>query len=470
MRPWRGSAAATWSETPSGTSSAFDSRTAHQLGVGAGCRRPRDPVADGDLADVGADGDDRPGALRAHDVRERHRVHAGPAVRVDEVDPGGGDADEDLVGGGLGVGELGELEDVGTAGGGGSDGAHGSTNTAERARAFPEIARSYLRAALCMFMHMTFTVAVAGASGYAGGEMLRVLARAPRGPDRDPHRALQRRHAARRAPAAPALARGPGARARRASTSSPATTSSSSPCRTAPAARSPPSSRRAATARSSSTSAPTTGSSTPPTGSSSTAAPHAGHLAVRPARAAAPGGADRDRAACGARRRAADRRPRLQRHRRLPRPAAGHRRGADRAHRPRRGARQRLLRRREVPQDAPARQRGARRRPAVRRRRHAPAHPRDRAEPAVRGRRRRHDLVHADARAHGPRHPRDRHGPPGRRASTRPTVRAAWERTLRRRAVRAPPARGRSGRPRPRRSAPTPRSCRSRSTSAPAAS
>src|SRR3954454_14856954 len=26
-----------------------------------------------------------------------------------------------------------------------------------------------------MFMHMTFTVAVAGASGYAGGEMLRVL-------------------------------------------------------------------------------------------------------------------------------------------------------------------------------------------------------------------------------------------------------------------------------------------------------
>src|SRR6478609_7492671 len=39
---------------------------------------------------------------------------------------------------------------------------------------FPEWL-SYLRAALCMFMHMTFTVAVAGASGYAGGEMLRVL-------------------------------------------------------------------------------------------------------------------------------------------------------------------------------------------------------------------------------------------------------------------------------------------------------
>src|SRR6478609_7698805 len=39
---------------------------------------------------------------------------------------------------------------------------------------FPE-RRSYLRTSACMFMHMTFTVAVAGASGYAGGEMLRVL-------------------------------------------------------------------------------------------------------------------------------------------------------------------------------------------------------------------------------------------------------------------------------------------------------
>src|SRR6478609_3058533 len=39
---------------------------------------------------------------------------------------------------------------------------------------FPE-RRSYLRTSPCMFMHMTFTVAVAGASGYAGGAMLRVL-------------------------------------------------------------------------------------------------------------------------------------------------------------------------------------------------------------------------------------------------------------------------------------------------------
>ena len=123
---------------------------AHQLGVGAGCRRPGDPVTDGDLADVGADRDDRPGALRAHDVRERHRVDAGPAVGVDEVDPGGGDADEDLVGGGLGVGELGELEDVGTAGGGGSDGAHGSANAADGHGTFPgSVVRIFVQPCVC---------------------------------------------------------------------------------------------------------------------------------------------------------------------------------------------------------------------------------------------------------------------------------------------------------------------------------
>src|SRR3954447_5157952 len=46
--------------------------------------------------------------------------------------------------------------------------------TCGRGGIFP-VCRSYLRAATCMFMHMTFTVAIAGASGYAGGEMLRLL-------------------------------------------------------------------------------------------------------------------------------------------------------------------------------------------------------------------------------------------------------------------------------------------------------
>ena len=83
----------------------------------------------------------------------------------------------------------------------------------------------------------------------------------------------------------------------------------------------------------------------------------------------------------------------------------------------------------QVAQDAPARQRGARRRPAVRRRRHAPAHPGDRAEPALRGRRGRHDLVHPDPRARWPaassRRPRHA-SPPGVDPAT---VRAAWEQT-----------------------------------------
>ena len=58
---------------------------------------------------------------------------------------------------------------------------------------------------------MAVRAAVAGASGYAGGEVLRLLLGAPRGRDRRADRQLQRRAAARRAPAAPAAARRPGA-------------------------------------------------------------------------------------------------------------------------------------------------------------------------------------------------------------------------------------------------------------------
>ena len=45
----------------------------------------------------------------------------------------------------------------------------------------------------CIVMHMTISVAVAGASGYAGGELLRLLPRPPRRRDRRPDRRLQRR-------------------------------------------------------------------------------------------------------------------------------------------------------------------------------------------------------------------------------------------------------------------------------------
>ena len=64
---------------------------------------------------------------------------------------------------------------------------------------------------LCIVMHMR-RVAVAGASGYAGGEVLRLLLRPPRPRDRCPHRRVERRPAARRHPPAPDPAGRPGAR------------------------------------------------------------------------------------------------------------------------------------------------------------------------------------------------------------------------------------------------------------------
>ena len=290
--PCSGSAAATSSDTPSGTTQRLRLPDRHQLGVRAGRRRPRDAVADGDLGDVGADRDDLARALGSHDVRERHRVRAGAAVGVDEVDARGGDADEDLVGGRLGVGEVDELEDVGTARGGGLDSAHVGGNASARRHHSREW-RSYLRACPCMFMHMTFTVAVAGASGYAGGEMLRVLLAHPEARIGDPHRALQRRHA-RSARTSRTCARWRTAcSSPRASTPSPATTSSCSRCRTARAARSPPSWRR-----------PGDDAVVVDLGADHRLVDAGrlggvlrqrarGHLAVRPARAAAPGGAGR---------------------------------------------------------------------------------------------------------------------------------------------------------------------------------
>ena len=78
-------------------------------------------------------------------------------------------------------------------------------------------------------MHMTKrTVAVAGASGYAGGEVLRLLLAHPDVEIGAHHGRLQRRRAARRPPAAPRAAGRPGARGDHPSRCSPATTSSSS--------------------------------------------------------------------------------------------------------------------------------------------------------------------------------------------------------------------------------------------------
>ena len=110
--------------------------------------------------------------------------------------------------------------------------------------------------------------------------------------------------------------------------------------------------------------------------------------------------------------------------------------------RPRRGRRLRHQRRRQGRQAAPARQRGDGQRQRVRRRRHAPAHPRDRPEPLrrstageVAGQ------LHAGAGADVPRHPGHLlRAARGRRDAD--DVRAAYDKAYARRAVRPPAARG----------------------------
>ena len=79
---------------------------------------------------------------------------------------------------------------------------------------------------------MTFRVAVAGASGYAGGEVLRLLLGHPAGQHRRGDRAQQRRRPARRAPAAPAAAGRPGPRDDHRRGSGRPRRGHSSPCRT----------------------------------------------------------------------------------------------------------------------------------------------------------------------------------------------------------------------------------------------
>ena len=82
---------------------------------------PRHAVADGHVADTGADGGDGAGALLAEDERRRHGVDALPLVDVDEVDAGGGDLDLHLAVGGVGEVVGAYLQDAAVAGLGDED-------------------------------------------------------------------------------------------------------------------------------------------------------------------------------------------------------------------------------------------------------------------------------------------------------------------------------------------------------------
>ncbi len=152
------------------------------------------------------------------------------------------------------------------------------------------------------------------------------------------------------------------------------------------------------------------------------------HLDLRAARAAR-------RADCDRRRRPG-RQHRLLRRRHHPRPGPTDRRRHRRARRRGRRRRLRHLGRRPQRQGAPARQRGDGRPVAVQGRR-APARTRDQA-----GDRREHAVLHADPRADAPGHPGHLHTAPGRPAD-HPGGRACGAgQGVRRRAVRAPAAGG----------------------------
>ena len=219
-------------------------------------------------------------------------------------------------------------------------------------------------------MHMTRTVAVAGASGYAGGELLRLLLAHPE-VEIGALTGGQQRRAGRSASLQPHLV--PLADRVLEPTDaepSPATTSSSSPCRTASPARSRPRSarrrrrhrlrRRLPARRRRRSGSSSTAASTPAPGPTACPSCPASARRLRGARRIAVPGCY----------------PTVSTLTLAPAIAAGL---VDA--RRRRGRRLRHQRRRQGRQAAPARQRGHGQRQRLRRRRHPPPHARDHPEP-----------------------------------------------------------------------------------------
>ncbi len=95
-------------------------------GVGADrTEAAADPVADGEVDDLGSDRFDDPGGLEADAARQRHGIEARAVIGVDEVDADRGVADEDLATAGIADRDLLQREHVGAAGCGETDGVIG---------------------------------------------------------------------------------------------------------------------------------------------------------------------------------------------------------------------------------------------------------------------------------------------------------------------------------------------------------
>ena len=122
--------------TPSGRRKAFGGVDDDLLGEPAGAGAGGDPVADGPVGDVGADGGDRAGDLAARRERQRRLelVEVLDHQHVGEVDAAGVDVDDDLVRPAARVGDLLDDEVLGRSVGVEDGGAHRAQSTRSATR------------------------------------------------------------------------------------------------------------------------------------------------------------------------------------------------------------------------------------------------------------------------------------------------------------------------------------------------
>ncbi len=99
-------------------------RDRDELGVGADGERPRHSIPDVMPIDTVAEGNDLPGPFETRHEGQLHGIEPAAVVRVDVVEAGPCDPDQDLAGSWCRIGELAELQDIGPAGRGDDDRFH----------------------------------------------------------------------------------------------------------------------------------------------------------------------------------------------------------------------------------------------------------------------------------------------------------------------------------------------------------